>query len=612
MTMNPKLNFASVSTVVLLLLLSTLAMYAIVDSPEQWYEGGLRSFDSKSELEEFLKHARGSSSSPLLARTPTGFSELAADAGGGAQYSETNVQTAGVDESDVIKTDGEYIYVSTNSEVEIVRATPPEDMQILSTLTADDIFGVDENHSASITGLFVRDDKLVVLGSLYQQYDWYRYVLSADEYKYEPPKVVISVFDVSDRSDPSQEFSVGISGSSLTSRMLGDVVYVLTQMAVWDFDGYTILPSVWQGDTNEEIPLSSVRYDPETRYASSFVNILAIDISDGGHEILSVVAGWASTVYMSLDSIYFAVQKWDGDIEMEDGDTVPDRSSSARTTIYQIAVEGTQMTAAGSCIVRGWLLNQFSMDQHGEHLRVATTTSWINPENAVYVLDSDMQTVGALEGLAPTERIYSARFVGETLYLVTFRQVDPLFVIDLSDPANPKVAGELKIPGFSTYLHPVDDTHVLGIGQENANVKVSLFDVSDPTAPVEQSTYVIGGLFGSQALYDHKAVLFDLERELLVIPGYEHSYSLYNWSYEYSSVPAAYVLEVSLSEGISLKGVIRHEPGYAAYYSEMTRSLYIGDYLYTLSCYVLQANLLKDLSFAGKVSIDEPYGSWDY
>lgn len=595
------------------MLLAGLAGYAIVDSPDQFYEGGLKTFDSKSDLVKFLEHGRDSSNGPLLARTPTGFSELAADAGDAVPYSETNVQTAGVDEPDVIKTDGEYIYIATNSEVKIVRAVPPEEMQIVSTLAKSDLFDVTDETYASIEGLFISGDKLVVLVSIYQQYVWYRYIQESDDYEYEPPKAVVSVFDVSDRSNPSRELVIGISGSSLTSRMLDDVVYVLTQMTVWDVDEDTILPSVWDDDRKEEVSLSSIRYDPETRYACSFVNMLAIDISDGSHETLSIVAGWASTVYMSTDSIYFAVQKWDGDIEEEDGAAIPERMSSARTTVYQISVEGTGMTASASGNVRGWLLNQFSMDQHGEHLRLATTTSWTDPENAVYVLDSDMRIVGELEGLAPTERIYSARFVGETLYLVTFRQVDPLFVIDLSDPTKPKVAGELKIPGFSTYLHPVDDSHVLGIGQENSSVKVSLFDVSDPTEPVEQSKFVIDGLFYSQALYDHKAVLFDLERELLVIPGYEYRYIWTNWTYEYYSNSAAYVFGVSLSEGISLRGIVEHEADHGSYYSEMARSLYIGDYLYTLSSLILQANLLEDLSFAGKVIIDEdPWGYYAF
>ena len=192
---------------------------------------------------------------------------------------------------------------------------------------------------------------------------------------------------------------------------------------------------------------------------------------------------------------------------------------------------------------------------------------------------------------------------------MTFRQMDPLFVIDLSNPEDPNVVGELKIPGFSSYLHPVGANHILGIGSENGTLKVSLFDVSDPTTPVEQSHFVPDARWYSDASYDHKAILFDLEKELLVIPAYSHSYEYGGYSY----TSGAMVFRVSISDGISLRGIITHETNESPQWSEsISRSLYIGDYLYTIGPTTIQVNLLEDLSYIGGLTYNEPRTAYWY
>jgi uncharacterized secreted protein with C-terminal beta-propeller domain len=244
------------------------------------------------------------------------------------------------------------------------------------------------------------------------------------------------------------------------------------------------------------------------------------------------------------------------------------------------------VTARGD--VKGHLLNQFSMDESDGYLRVATTDGdWVNETNSVYVLNNTLNVVGSIENIAPNERIYSARFVQDTLYLVTFRQVDPLFVIDLSDPTNPLIIGEVKVTGFSTYLHPIDADHILGIGIEGSNVKLSIFDVSDPTAPQEEFRYTLENYSYSVANWDHKAVLFDAAKEMLVIPCSQSSWT--NDTYVYTS--GAYVFKVSLTDGITLRGVIEHGD-----YQWVERALYIGEYLYTISYEMVKVNMLSDLS----------------
>ncbi len=614
--MNEVIRLMLVPVVFASLILVTLVGVIMVIPPDESSGGLLRTFDSKSELVGFLQNRDDTQYALLTPRSPTGDYELTGDSSGSLPHSETNVQTEGVDELDIVKTDGEFIYVATRSEVKIVKADQPEDMEVVSVIEAADLFNLDDTTYGQISGLFVRGDRLVIQGSVYAHT-----IVSGDAadvavYEYYMPMTVISVFDLADMSNPNLEFMIGISGSDLASRMIGDVVYVVAQLTVRYPEEDNVLPKMWENGRKKEVALSSVRYDPETRHADSFVNILACDVSNGNHESLSIVADWSSTVYMSTQALYFAVQKWNGGVTDWSGFASPEDTGSARTTIYKISADGLHLNASARGDVRGWLLNQFSMDEYQGHLRVATTTGWADIENAVYVLDENLDRVGTLEGLAPTERIYSARFVGDTLYLVTFLQMDPLFVIDLSNPARPEVAGELEIPGFSTYLHPIDDSHVLGIGQEDGRVKVSMFDVSNPTSPTEMSKFVIDGSFYSEALYDHKAILFDRERELLVIPGYEWvSY----WEGDetiwlnttYYQIPTAYVLKVSLSEGIYLKGVITHHIGDYPYYCRMVRALYIGDSLYTLSNLALQANMLDDLSYIGEVDLHEyPYSGY--
>jgi uncharacterized secreted protein with C-terminal beta-propeller domain len=231
---------------------------------------------------------------------------------------------------------------------------------------------------------------------------------------------------------------------------------------------------------------------------------------------------------------------------------------------------------------------------------VATTTSWEDQENAVYVLDDDLDEVGALEGLAPDERIYSARFIGDRLYLVTFLQMDPLFVIDLGDPTDPTVLGELEMPGVSTYLHPAGDDLLIGVGMENWTLKVALYDVSDPDEPKELGRYLSEASYTySAAEYDHKAFLFDPTSGRLVLPVNSYQYHT-DGSYAYWQ--GFYVMEVGADTGVQLVGEIEHG-------TSCSRALIIGDTLYTISDLYVLANDLGTLDPLGALT----YGAdWDH
>ncbi len=345
-----------------------------------------------------------------------------------------------------------------------------------------------------------------------------------------------------------------------------------------------------------------------------------------------------------------------------------------KTVIQKLSISDGKVEYKTNGEVPGTILNQFSMDEHNGYFRIATTTTTemggitpmmgvmtsvvedrtgavgtvvaaksqaepgitaeeqkrleetepimvrpdivpqppFGPRNNVYVLNGDLKTVGKLEDLAEGEKIYSVRFMGERAYMVTFRQIDPLFVIDLSQPVEPKVLGFLKIPGVSDYLHPYDEGHIIGVGRDASEegrilgMKLSLFDVTNVSAPREISKYIIGQMgTDSEALRDHKAFLFSREKSLLVIPVSESGRSILTDDWRYWQ--GAYVFNLDLATGFVLKGKMSHfneiEPVWEA---TVRRSLYMDDVLYTLSNKKVKMNRLADLSEVNEVLLPQP------
>ena len=292
----------------------------------------------------------------------------------------------------------------------------------------------------------------------------------------------------------------------------------------------------------------------------------------------------------------------------------------AKTVVHKISIDNGDIKYEANGEVKGNLLNQFSMDEQDGNLRLATTfEAWTFNKNIqhnnVYVLDSDLKQIGSLEKIAEDERIYSTRFIGDRLYMVTFKRMDPFFVIDLSNPKNPEVLGELKIPGFSDYLHPYDENHIIGIGKETdenewggistKGVKLALFDVSNVNNPVQIDKYEIGKQgTDSEALQDHKAFLFDKKKNLLVIPIREvkgnKEYDPRLGYYRQNLWQGAYVFLLT-EKGFELKGKISHMEGQETDYyyygspNAVRRSLYMDDVLYTVSMKKIKMNDLNNI-----------------
>jgi len=411
--------------------------------------------------------------------------------------------------------------------------------------------------------------------------------------------------------------------------MVGNYVYVLVNRPAYIEEDNVILPVVADNYRVEETSASEIYYANVTDYWYAFTTVVAINVQEDDAEPVheTLLLGASRAIYVSLNNIYLAIPRYDVD------------EGSEKTEIHRLHIEGNKITSEASGEIPGTILNQFSMDEFQGNFRIATTQGHVartfdqaTSSNHVYVLDMNLTIVGRLENLAQGETIYSARFMGERCYLVTFKKVDPLFVISLEDPANPTVLGKLKIPGYSDYLHPYSENVLIGIGKHAVEaeegdfawyqgVKISLFDVSDVENPKELDNYAIGDRgTESPVLWDHKALLFDKERNLLAIPVSvaeideekypegvpPNTYGDYVWQ-------GVYVFSVT-ENSVTLRGGITHieddsellKSGYY-FYSEYSvqRSLYIEDLLYTISNQRIKINDLTTLQEVNGIELPQ-------
>ncbi|MDD1660593.1 MAG: beta-propeller domain-containing protein, partial [Methanomicrobiales archaeon] len=544
----------------------------------------------------------------------------------GTGYSTTNIQVAGVDEADFVKNDGRYIYILSGSTLAIVDAYPAEKAKILS--------------ETSITGspqeMFLDRDRLVIFTTSWDSGPVYAEKAGMMPPRYDTRTMTHAlIYSLADKSDPELERDITLTGSYYDARMIGEYVYAVTSESVYVrdpipmpevmADGAVISPKIRYFD----IPSSSYQYYTVSAFRTAGSASPAAE---------TYLLGYGTTLYVSSGNMYIAYASTlsVATAVQVDGPVIRDEQSLSpreTSTIHRIAIGDGKIQYGAKGSVPGHLLNQFSMDEYGGNLRVATTVSgWSSRAgsmeyNNVYVLSEKMQTIGKLEFVAPDERIYATRFIGDRLYMVTFKRIDPLFVIDLSDPGKPVVLGKLKIPGYSDYLHPYDSTHLIGVGKETeandwggvsvSGLKLALFDVSDVEHPKQINALVIGEAgTDSEALRDHKAFLFDREKNLLVIPVSENTVrtvsGIARMPYYPSYWQGAYVFGVNPETGFTLRGKVRHLHGEGTdgsywWTGAVMRSLYIDDILYTVSRDLVVASRLSDLK-EPVAEIDLPSG----
>ncbi len=608
-----------------LLLIAVLGLSAVIEpepQPALLGENQISRFASYEELQDFIKANAQYTAFPwrdvvLLDVSGAVKGEGFVYAPAAPDYATTNIQVAGVDEADIVKTDGKYIYLVSGNRTIIVKAYPPAQAQVLSEIELE----------GTAIGIFINGDRLVVFEEGPPYYPYYDDMSpppfvreSYIGYILPETSINIKVYDVSNRENPRLQREISADGQYVSSRMIGNYTYVVINEPVYEQDDELNLPRIYSGGNETEIPATDIYYFDVSDYYYMYTTIIAINTQVDNQEPTyeTILLGASSNLYVSLNNIYLTFPVWGRDV----GDF-------GKTSIHRIHIEGAEIEPVASGEVPGMVLNQFSMDEYDGYFRVATTTREGTSRNHIYILDMALNITGSLENLAPGETIYSARFMGERGYLVTFKQVDPLFVIDLSNPRDPKELGYLKVTGYSDYLHPYDENHLIGIGKETTDegefawyqgVKISLFDVSDVNNPREIDKEIIGHRgTDSPVLRNHKAFLFDKSRNLLVIPVLvaevdqsKHPGGVPSWAYGEPVWQGAYVFHISPDAGLRLEGRITHienlaeleQDYYYFYYPfSVTRSLYIDDVLYTISDAKIKMNNLENLDYINEVQL---------
>ena len=569
--------------IVLVIIMASLVM---IFSPveEEWPQGDLPTFVSESQMRRYLaeRHESHGDLFPLLT-----------DEAGSTNnyYSQTNVQVSGVDEMDSVKTNGEILFLTNYDSVALVKAYPSQDMTNMSELNFTELSGKGDSFG-SVLGLFAYDDILAVIISDFGLVTISSPILGIPWNNGEP-STVCCLIDISDPYAPDIISRHSISGYYSGSRLIGENLYLLAQENIW-MTGEVSIPQIGIDGEVTDIPIDSIRFDPLAKEVETYLNVLSLDLNTKENNFTSIITGYSGVIYVSQDNIYLTYVEY----EYSSSDSQLGSVDETVTTVFRLHLDGLSVTPQAKGQVNGFPLNQFSLDEYEGTLRIATCSGWTNPDNRVYVLDQELKMVGFLTGIAPGESIQSARFMGDTLYLVTFLRTDPLFVIDLSDHTSPMVLGELVVPGFSTYLHPCSDHRLLGIGLENWTLKVSLFDVSDPTSPNEVDTYSAPLDSWSEALWDHKAVLFDDRYDLLMIP-------VTSWNEgSYYTQEQVLVIQVS-EEGLSLKTNLTNGP-----YQGSARCAIIEDVLYTITPTTVVAWDMDTFDMLGQISYHQDPDVW--
>ena len=554
------------------------------------------------------------------------------------EYGETNEQVLGVSEADIIKNDGKYLYVIDPENAdwdsfydELYNDRNKDDGEIpeLEYTCSVSIIEADANGNMNrVSQAFVNADAdniyHMLLNEMYVVGD--RLIIIADVRTYDEDdnsalddvyygnfrtdtKTMAICFDISDRSAPSEMWRVYQDGSYVSSRVINDQLILLSEYWVnlRDEEHEIVeecIPTVgYEADDCKRIACDCIVLMEEL-YDTSYLVASTLDIDDEESLKTQAILGAGDKVYCTTDTLYAVSNDYneiyttnDLAIEIFGFDTI-------NTQIYKFNITNYDIVYMGNAMVEGTTLNQFSMDEYNGYLRIATTSgSWGDDlVNQLYVLDDELQVVGKIAGIAQGESIRSVRFMGDTGYIVTFEQTDPLFVIDLSDPTNPVIKGELKIPGFSSYLHPVGDGLLMGIGFDgddngtNGGLKISLFDVSDPENPVECDKYVIsvnnnGGYddwsyINCDAWYTHKAICWDSTNRIMYIP-FMYNRSIYTGNHALNSY-VGHVLALSVDvEGKALVTVSDYAYNMSDddYVSGFNRVTYIGNALYVYNDY---------------------------
>lgn len=561
-----------------------------------------------------------------------GSTESSSSSSNTKDYSTTNIQVENVDEADIVKTDGDYIYSISEDNVIITDVKDPKQPKVVATIKSEDD-DIPED-------IILYKDKLVVISTKGNQTQRYYYNNRMN--------TVVKIYNITSREKPMLTKSYEMYEPYYTSRCIDNVLYVISSGNLRKEDD-KIVVGYNEDNMEKEMSIDKIKYLKDVKTTKQTL-ISTVDLNNETADIkLDSYLMNISNAYVSENAIYLLNQKYNNDSKipikllfgfkgvfgLEDYYEM-DSESGYYTEIYKFDIkENVEYKAKTK--VKGKTINQYSLDEKDNHLRIAL---YDNDGSRVAIFDEDLKQIGISDNVAKGEKMYSSRFIGDKVYFVTYKTIDPLFVMDLSNETKPKVLGKLKIPGYSTYLHPYDENHIIGIGMEtkeiinrNSNgkvisttakvvgMKMALFDVSNVNSPVQISSVVIGDSRTTSAILTNpKALLFSKEKSLIAIPvnnysqdfevtlsnNYEtmiNNYTKYSKPY---NAEGYFVYNINVQDGFKLKGVITHEKTNATYYysnSKLLRGLYIDNNLYTVSETMIKVNELDSLKAVGELKL---------
>jgi len=601
-------------------------------------------FASDEALTAYLVDQYAQSAIPESLQAEISDNDMAAPGDSGEKdYSQTNVQETGVDESDKIKTDGKYLYVSGNNSVQIIDTAFEEDMKEVSRIDVD----------GYVDSLYLHSDTLVILytpdngsGSTWAGKDDIEPIDIGMPYWIPVnAKIGILIADINDPENPLTIKNIQADGFQVSSRLTGGRLHVISQyfpdipplQRLYDgseedrsetyntnkqtLDALTLddfIPSYQKYDstgfmTNGRLIATEDFISPKNSNGGSIISIITIDLTDlsSDFESLGFIAD-VHHVYASTDNLYLVSATYNH----FDGIETDTKTPALQTLIYQFDLAGAAVNYSAAGSAPGQILNQFSLSEYENVLRIATSTgnTWDgSAENHVFCLESNndkLDIIGRLEGLAPGERLYSSRFIGDKGFLVTFVEIDPLFTLDLSDPRNPFVAGELKVPGYSTYIHQIGENYLLTIGKdvlvENESVwyqglQMSLFDISNFASPELVTVEKIGDRgTESEALFNHKALTFRPTDNLIALPVtlYEHlSPPSTPWDYGTQTFHGLYIYQITDENVFEHFGRIRMTPGTDDFYfyQDWIRGIFIDENIYAVNADTVKSAKIQSI-----------------
>jgi len=578
----------------------------------------------------------------LASMSPYVFGFTATDSGGGlpvpsaadmggresAAYTSgtgTNVQVAGIDEGDIVKTDGSYLYVAKGRTVAVVAAQGSQSRQVAS-IEISGLVSPGETIVGPVMDMMIEGKTLVVLfhGFVADESGWssssgnYLSLMASD--------LKAAFYDISNPESPRYLDLVSQSGTYVDSRLSDGVLYLVSSYSVQPEDANpldpgTYVPSVNPGGGAVVVDPGDIRVLPLLD-SPTYSLVTAIDVGARSVTSEKAVLGRADTLYMSPTSLYLASTNWGyyfatGEDTGEAGDqarvTIPgyEDYKDMTTNLVRIGLNGGALSVEADAVLPGSLINQFALDELDGYLRVVTTrTDGTDPDQqkwsgvqvpGLWVLDSSLALVGSLPELVTKEQVQSVRFDGTVGYVVTFERVDPLFAIDLSDPRNPQVTSALKIPGFSSYLHPFGPGLLLGVGMDADDsgqvlgVKLSMFDVSDPLDVREVATLPITA-DNTDVAYDHKAAFVDVERGLIGFPTQSYLPDTMNWDYR--------LVEWTGSAFREKPTITLFSSGNGGYPNDTTtRGVGLGDDFYLVTSYGVNVYEMAGYSQIAKVTL---------